>query len=156
MKVVRTRAKIALCVGIFATISFTGLAITILAPRPTYRFLDGRPLIMSGELPLVEDVPHGTEFRNCWVYSWREDWIGAYDSINNELYFQGFHVRIQHGTASWTRKDGKEVELMNGQVRNKRELEHGPVARAGWVTVGVTEPAPDNWLSHVRLVLSPF
>jgi len=151
--------------GLLAISAFGLLLILQVWPVDHFRFLGGREALIAGQMSPIEvddfqnpgrHVP-ADEYR---IYSWKQDFNEVKSEAAAELAALGYGAVTRPGLsadhASWSRFDGRSVWLQLGRSQSRRDALGGYAKPdRAWVTVICGNPAPDNWITHVRIAFEP-
>lgn len=126
------------------------IAATLRLPAERYRFLEGREPDHTG-------VYSGYSVRPWFegrVYTWQGDYRAVTAAARAELEDQGFKETRSGIKDAVSFEAGRVVQVYIevGRAENPMgKTDKDP----NWVTVTTTRPAPESWMTHIRLGLTP-
>ena len=144
---------------IVATVlAFPAALISILRTHPhdSYGFLGGRSAVAWGVLPTSSHSGGPATMFEIRIYTWEGDFFKVKEAAARALPAAGFTEVVLSGDdehySSWSHADGRFVWLETGRsLTIKEAFRDKNTLDSSWVTVVVSNDAPENWVSHVRL-----
>ncbi len=121
-----------------------------------FHFLPQRGAVAWGVLPTNSHSSSKSSMYEFRIYTWQGDFFAVKKAAEVELPSKGFTTIVLSGDnenySSWSRSDGTFVWIETGRSTTAHEAFTGKsVQDPTWVTVVVSNDAPENWVSHVRL-----